>query len=166
MEPFQSKIWGMIIVQIVAAFFIEIGQGCILSRTRILEVGRGCPFSSITSEKQWLKFKKGKGLRKHAAHTPAPLNFPGSLPGKQWIFLSLSKLECGPQELNSKDICLHLTLSTNWNKCDKVKKCEFTLKVTFSLPWLLLMLNWSLWNYRGVKGEKGGPMHISQTLKK
>ena len=116
MEPFQSKIWGMIITEIVAAFFIEIGQGCILSRTRILELGRGCLFSSISSEKQWLKSKKGKGLRKHAAHPlpPRPLEFSRVIARKTKIFLSLSNLECGPQELNSKEICLHLTFSTNW----------------------------------------------------
>ena len=49
MEPFQSKIWGMIIIEIVAAFFIEIGQGCMLSRTLILELGRVCLFSSNKS---------------------------------------------------------------------------------------------------------------------
>ena len=35
LEPFQSKIWGMIIIEIVAAFFIEIGQGCMVSGTLI-----------------------------------------------------------------------------------------------------------------------------------
>ena len=32
---------------------------------------------------------------------------------KQWTtnFLSLSKLQCSPQEINSRKICLHLTLS-------------------------------------------------------
>ena len=81
----------MIITEIVSVFFIEIGQVCMLSRTLILELGRGCLFSSITSEKQWLRSKKGKGFRLHAAHPPpppAPLNFPGSLPGKPtWILI-------------------------------------------------------------------------------
>ena len=80
----------MIITEIVSVFFIEIGQVCMLSRTLILELGRGCLFSSITSEKQWLRSKKGKGFRMHAAHPPppAPLNFPGSLPGKPtWILI-------------------------------------------------------------------------------
>ena len=31
------------------------------------------------------------------------------------IFLSLSKLECAPQEINSREIDLHLTFSANWN---------------------------------------------------
>ena len=75
MEPFQSKMWGMIITEIVAVFFIEIGQVCMLSRTLILELGRGCLFSSITSEIQWLRSKKGKGFRMHATHPPCPLEF-------------------------------------------------------------------------------------------
>ena len=33
----------------------------------------------------------------------------------QQIFLSLSKLECGLQEINSREIHLHLTFSGNWN---------------------------------------------------
>ena len=37
-------------------------------------------------------------------------------------FLSLPKLECGPQEINSKEIRLHFTFSVNWNKRDKVWK--------------------------------------------
>ena len=36
------------------------------------------------------------------------------------IFLSLSKLESGPQETNSREIRLHFTFSVNWNKRDKV----------------------------------------------
>ena len=32
------------------------------------------------------------------------------------IFLSLSKLECGPQEVNSAEICLRLTFSAKWKK--------------------------------------------------
>ena len=41
---------------------------------------------------------------------------------RQRIFLSLSKLECGPQEINSREIRLHLTFSAIWNKRDKVWK--------------------------------------------
>ena len=37
-------------------------------------------------------------------------------------FLSLSKLECGPQEINSREICLHKAFSASWNKRDKVEK--------------------------------------------
>ena len=32
---------------------------------------------------------------------------------------SLSKLECGPQEINSRESRLHLPFSANWNKSDK-----------------------------------------------
>ena len=54
---------------------------------------------------------------------------------RQWISLSLFKLECGPQEINCREIRLNLTFSTNWNKRGKVFKLrEFILKVTFSLP--------------------------------
>ena len=50
------------------------------------------------------------------------------------ISFSLSKLECGPQEINSREIRLHLSFSANWNKRDKDwKKREFILKLTFSL---------------------------------
>ena len=34
---------------------------------------------------------------------------------RRWIFLSLSKLECGPQKINSREIRLHLTFSATWN---------------------------------------------------
>ena len=36
------------------------------------------------------------------------------------ISFSLSKVECGPQEINSTEICLHLPFSANWNKRDSV----------------------------------------------
>ena len=35
-------------------------------------------------------------------------------------FFSLSKLECGSQEINSSEIRLHLLFSANWNKRDNV----------------------------------------------
>ena len=35
------------------------------------------------------------------------------------ISFSPSKLEYGPQEINSKEIRLHLPFSANWNKRDK-----------------------------------------------
>ena len=35
------------------------------------------------------------------------------------ISFSLSKLDCGPQEINSKEIRLHSPFSANWNKRDK-----------------------------------------------
>ena len=197
MDPFKPKIWGMIITKIIAV--IEIGQGCMLSRTLILELGRGCLFSSITSEKQWLRSKKGR-VSECMLHTLPPLPpwiFQGhcqedmnvdygggwnkrsfsnndrddnekvkksnkfikqnnnyhtflfiSLPSLQdcsvkclishftenvnlwqWIFLSLSKPQCSPQEFNSKEICLHLSFSANRNKRDiKVKKMRIHFK--------------------------------------
>ena len=41
---------------------------------------------------------------------------------RQRIFLFLSKVECGPLEINSREIRLHLTFSAIWNKRDKVWK--------------------------------------------
>ena len=37
------------------------------------------------------------------------------------ISFSLSKLECGPQDINCGEIRLHLPFSANWNKRDKLK---------------------------------------------
>ena len=42
------------------------------------------------------------------------------------IFLSLSKLECGRQEIKSREIRLHLTFSADWNKRDNVWKSANT----------------------------------------
>ena len=39
---------------------------------------------------------------------------------EQVTFLSLSKLETRPQEINSSEIRPHFTFSVNWNKRDKV----------------------------------------------
>ena len=36
------------------------------------------------------------------------------------IFLSLSRLECCPQEINSREFLPHVTSSVNWNKREKV----------------------------------------------
>ena len=44
------------------------------------------------------------------------------------ISFSLSKLECGPQEINSREICLHLPFSANWNKRDSVWKTGIHFK--------------------------------------
>ena len=48
---------------------------------------------------------------------------------------SLCKLECGPQEINSREIRLRLPFPANWNKRrrKRLKKREFILKLTFSL---------------------------------
>ena len=35
------------------------------------------------------------------------------------ISFSLSQLECGPQEINSREIRLHLPFLANWNQRDK-----------------------------------------------
>ena len=52
------------------------------------------------------------------------------------ISFFLSKLECGPQEINSREIRLHLPFSANWNKRtrQRLEKRKFILKLTFSLP--------------------------------
>ena len=52
------------------------------------------------------------------------------------ISFSLSKLECSPQEINSREIRLHLPFSANWNKRtrQRLEKRKFILKLTFSLP--------------------------------
>ena len=63
----------------------------------------------------------------------------GDLNKRRRIFHHLSKLECSPQEINSREIRLHLTFSANCNL-----KREFSLKVTFSLPWPASMLLTSL----------------------
>ena len=39
---------------------------------------------------------------------------------RRQIFLSLSKLKCGPQEINSREIRHHLTFSADWNNRDNV----------------------------------------------
>ena len=39
---------------------------------------------------------------------------------KRWrVSFSLPKLECAPQEINSREIRLHLPFSANWNESDK-----------------------------------------------
>ena len=49
---------------------------------------------------------------------------------RQQTFLSLSKLKCGLQEINSREILLHLTFSANWNKRDifKYEKARIHVK--------------------------------------
>ena len=41
---------------------------------------------------------------------------------------SLSKVECAPQEINSREIRLHLPFSANWNKRDSVWKTRIHFK--------------------------------------
>ena len=54
---------------------------------------------------------------------------------RRLIFVSLSKLECGLQEIKFREIRRHLTFSANWNKLDRVcKKGDLIFKVAFSLP--------------------------------
>ena len=53
------------------------------------------------------------------------------------IFFSLSKLESGLPEINSKEIRSHFTFSVN---AKKLKKSEFILKVTFLVLLPLSML--------------------------
>ena len=56
------------------------------------------------------------------------------------IFLSLSVLKGGPQEINSWDIRLHLTFQETGINVAKCKKREFSFKVMFSLLSLWSML--------------------------
>ena len=83
--------------------------------------------------------KKATGLLRktttlHVHHAFLYISLP-SLPTTTWkcliasfvedvnkrrrIYLSLSKLECGPQEIDSREIRQHLPFSANWNKRDK-----------------------------------------------
>ena len=66
------------------------------------------------------------------------------------IFLPLSKRDCGPHEITSKEIRLHWTFSANWNK-QGLKKREFILKVTYSLSSPLSMLLLPI--YSGTAGD-------------
>ena len=63
------------------------------------------------------------------------ISFMEDVNKRRQISFSLSKLECGSQEINSREIRLHLPFSLSWNKRDKLrlKKREFILKLTFSL---------------------------------
>ena len=47
------------------------------------------------------------------------VSFMEDINKRRRISFSLSKLECGPQEINSREIRLHLPFSANWNKRDK-----------------------------------------------
>ena len=78
----------------------------------------------------------------------------GDLNKRRRIFPHLSKLECSPQEINSREIRLHLTFSANCNV-----KSEFILKVTFSLPWPALMLLTSL--FKGDRRAERKEYHFS-----
>ena len=78
----------------------------------------------------------------------------GDLNKRRRIFPHLSKLECSPLEINSREIRLHLTFSANCN----VKR-EFSLKVTFSLPWPALMLLTSL--FKGDRRAERKEYHFS-----
>ena len=49
------------------------------------------------------------------------------------FFLSLSKIQCGPHEIHSRGIRLHLTFSAHWNKRDKACKKRFSLPSPSSL---------------------------------
>ena len=46
----------------------------------------------------------------------------GDVNKQRRISFSPSKLECGPQEINSKEIRLHFPFSVNWNKPEKDRK--------------------------------------------
>ena len=44
------------------------------------------------------------------------------------ISFSLTKLECGPQQINSREIRLQLPFSANWNNATKIEKTGIHLK--------------------------------------
>ena len=76
------------------------------------------------------RFALGKAIFKSSAKTTyrnsllleVDFRLYGGRKQRRRIFLSLSKLECGPQEINSREICLRLTFSGEWNKRDNVEK--------------------------------------------
>ena len=79
------------------------------------------------------------------------------------ISFSLSKLECGPQEINSREIRLHLPFSANWNKRmrQRLEKRKFILKLTFSLPLPSSMLKLPTMNSDALDniGKLSGALH-------
>ena len=50
------------------------------------------------------------------------------------IYFSLSQLECAPQEINSREIRLHLPFSANWNKPDNFEKTGIHFKSDIFAP--------------------------------
>ena len=44
------------------------------------------------------------------------------------ISFSFSKLECGPQEINSREIRVHLPFSANWKNATKIEETEIRFK--------------------------------------
>ena len=47
---------------------------------------------------------------------------------RQRIFLSILKLECGPQEINSREIRLHLAFPAIWDNATKLEKTRIHFK--------------------------------------
>ena len=47
---------------------------------------------------------------------------------RQRIFLSLLNLACGPQEINSREIRLHLAFSAIWDNATKLEKTQIHFK--------------------------------------
>ena len=83
----------------------------LLSKTTILHVHHICGFCTL--------------LCRHCTTTTwkCPISrFMEDVAKRRRIFLSFSKLGCGPQEINSRKIRLHLTFSADGNKRDNVSK--------------------------------------------
>ena len=83
----------------------------LLSKTTILRVHRICGFCTL--------------LCRHCTTTTWKClisRFMEDVTKRRRMFLSFSKLECGPQEINSRKIRLHLTFSADGNKRDNVWK--------------------------------------------
>ena len=76
----------------------------LLRKTTTLHVHHAFLFISLPSLHDYdLKMPKGKSYGNK----------------RRRISFSLSKLECGPQEINLREIRLHLPFSANWNKRSK-----------------------------------------------
>ena len=61
-------------------------------------------------------------LGRHCTYTT--WNFMEDVNKRGQFFLFISKIGCSLQEINSREIRLHLTFSANWNKRDKVWKLK------------------------------------------
>ena len=95
----------------------------LLSKTTILRVHRICGFCTL--------------LCRHCTTTTwkcliSRFMEDEDVTKRRRIFLSFSKLGCGPQEINSRKIRLHLTVSVDGNKRDNVwKKANALSKLRF-----------------------------------
>ena len=86
---------------------------------------------------------------------------------RERILLPLSKLECGPQEINSREIRLHLQCQQIGISATKFEKREFILKVKFSLPLHLSMLKLPIWCYEVAQdiGSNSSPIQSHSAIR-